>query len=98
MATILRQFLKSDDFQPTETGRNIERIVSRQLSRSPRMNCSTQRYASSSVIWTGGCLEKYAEGECSTPPMPRSRSEEHTSELQSRRDLVCRLLLEKKNE
>src|SRR5690349_23404528 len=26
----------------------------------------------------------------------RGRSEEHTSELQSRRDLVCRLLLEKK--
>src|SRR5438874_10305538 len=30
----------------------------------------------------------------STVPTPRS--EEHTSELQSRRDLVCRLLLEKK--
>src|SRR5690349_19032852 len=27
----------------------------------------------------------------------KERSEEHTSELQSRRDLVCRLLLEKKN-
>src|SRR6266496_6021141 len=27
---------------------------------------------------------------------PPVRSEEHTSELQSRRDLVCRLLLEKK--
>src|SRR5438874_7507291 len=27
---------------------------------------------------------------------PVGRSEEHTSELQSRRDLVCRLLLEKK--
>src|SRR5690349_23422494 len=27
---------------------------------------------------------------------PQVRSEEHTSELQSRRDLVCRLLLEKK--
>src|SRR5204862_6900566 len=26
-----------------------------------------------------------------------ARSEEHTSELQSRRDLVCRLLLEKKD-
>src|SRR5690349_24065314 len=26
-----------------------------------------------------------------------ARSEEHTSELQSRRDIVCRLLLEKKN-
>src|SRR5690349_23695242 len=35
------------------------------------------------------------------PPAARTpsctRSEEHTSELQSRRDLVCRLLLEKKN-
>src|SRR2546422_8337446 len=28
----------------------------------------------------------------------RARSEEHTSELQSRLHLVCRLLLEKKNE
>src|SRR5690349_22173979 len=28
--------------------------------------------------------------------VPDHRSEEHTSELQSRRDLVCRLLLEKK--
>src|SRR5690606_39510551 len=27
---------------------------------------------------------------------PRGRSEEHTSELQSRENLVCRLLLEKK--
>src|SRR6266705_6161441 len=41
----------------------------------------------------------------STPPAPRRRvscrprfrSEEHTSELQSPYDLVCRLLLEKKN-
>src|SRR3712207_8239005 len=34
------------------------------------------------------------------PPWPRRagpRSEEHTSELQSRQYLVCRLLLEKKN-
>src|SRR2546421_9090414 len=29
-------------------------------------------------------------------PCPPSRSEDHTSELQSRSDLVCRLLLEKK--
>src|SRR5690349_24016319 len=31
-----------------------------------------------------------------TSARPGARSEEHTSELQSRRDLVCRLLLEKK--
>src|SRR5712664_4889843 len=36
--------------------------------------------------------------ECAWTPGPgfRGRSEEHTSELQSRSDLVCRLLLEKK--
>src|SRR2546421_3684391 len=32
----------------------------------------------------------------SSPTGRRRRSEEHTSELQSRSDLVCRLLLEKK--
>src|SRR5690242_21219485 len=45
-------------------------------------------------------------GSCSTPTSPRPspssatqtrRSEEHTSELQSHVNLVCRLLLEKKN-
>src|SRR5206468_11466432 len=30
------------------------------------------------------------------PEPPQERSEEHTSELQSRSDIVCRLLLEKK--
>src|SRR2546430_9383554 len=36
--------------------------------------------------------------KASTPRCsPRSRSEEHTSELQSQSNLVCRLLLEKKN-
>src|SRR5450432_522750 len=34
--------------------------------------------------------------KASTFALARSRSEEHTSELQSRSDLVCRLLLEKK--
>src|SRR5438105_9484748 len=41
----------------------------------------------SSAFYAGGI----AEGA-----LGRSRSEEHTSELQSRVDLVCRLLLEKK--
>src|SRR5207249_6020483 len=39
-------------------------------------------------------LGHYVEGACNDDP----RSEEHTSELQSRFDLVCRLLLEKKKE
>src|SRR2546428_7490171 len=35
-------------------------------------------------------------GALLSSPAPSPRSEEHTSELQSRSDLVCRLLLEKK--
>src|SRR2546421_4816026 len=35
-------------------------------------------------------------GGCNLRLLVRRRSEEHTSELQSRSDLVCRLLLEKK--
>src|SRR5690606_41513440 len=39
--------------------------------------------------------------DCLVPPLDEAadfRSEEHTSELQSRENLVCRLLLEKKKE
>src|SRR5690349_22419544 len=46
---------------------------------------------------SGSCSPASAS-TCSTrAPPTNARSEEHTSELQSRRDLVCRLLLEKKN-
>src|SRR2546422_6434230 len=38
-----------------------------------------------------------ARGPGDDNPIARRRSEEHTSELQSRLHLVCRLLLEKKN-
>src|SRR2546422_6876492 len=40
----------------------------------------------------------YSSAQAATRALlaPRSRSEEHTSELQSRLHLVCRLLLEKK--
>src|SRR5690349_23708139 len=41
-------------------------------------------------LWLTGF--PFASSSCTTG----CRSEEHTSELQSRRDLVCRLLLEKK--
>src|SRR5204862_8325340 len=39
-----------------------------------------------------GCLNRLPRPQI---VVPGNRSEEHTSELQSRRDLVCRLLLEK---
>src|SRR3712207_7067980 len=46
---------------------------------------------------TPGVVEAAEEGEgCAAAGSGSSRSEEHTSELQSRQYVVCRLLLEKK--
>src|SRR3712207_8360899 len=41
--------------------------------------------------------DQHAHGALDRPDPAPLRSEEHTSELQSRQYLVCRLLLEKKN-
>src|SRR5690349_22232020 len=58
------------------------------LFRSVALMASTKRPISVSV---------YSAKPANTSICLVNRSEEHTSELQSRRDLVCRLLLEKKN-
>src|SRR5438874_10589023 len=58
----------------------------------PHRLAATLAYARGLLYWnrhTRFC------GSCGSPTRS-TRSEEHTSELQSRRDLVCRLLLEKK--
>src|SRR5207249_11310781 len=64
---------------------------------------SSRRAGSESRLPNAGCG---AQGTCWRSPAASPagldlkclpRSEEHTSELQSRFDLVCRLLLEKKN-
>src|SRR2546422_2277127 len=47
--------------------------------------------------WSSGCAYLPCEFACQISTRPSlTRSEEHTSELQSRLHLVCRLLLEKK--
>src|SRR3712207_7046799 len=50
-----------------------------------RVACTTSSAVSAAMIGGGSCS-----------PTSWARSEEHTSELQSRQYLVCRLLLEKK--
>src|SRR5690606_41714849 len=52
-----------------------------------------------SQTWPSGSarLRLYMKPRSWTGLMSAVRSEEHTSELQSRENLVCRLLLEKKN-
>src|SRR5207249_584757 len=56
-----------------------------------------QRIAASQVVATLLPATLFMLGEGHYAPARKLRSEEHTSELQSRFDLVCRLLLEKKN-
>src|SRR3712207_7824837 len=70
------------------------------LFRSVSAPVATGRDVSAGVVWLGcadttGCdTSSVAPSRCASSSA--SRSEEHTSELQSRQYLVCRLLLEKK--
>src|SRR5207249_8160181 len=57
-------------------------------------NASREAFGSRSVM--SGVVRNASGPPCSSLKLIRPRSEEHTSELQSRFDLVCRLLLEKK--
>src|SRR5260221_9066578 len=54
--------------------------------------------SSSGTGRSGAGIDHHTGYSCATPPGAAGawRSEEHTSELQSHSDLVCRLLLEKK--
>src|SRR5690606_39738440 len=44
-------------------------------------------------FWAARTWEGAQQGRTPNPPPPEVRSEEHTSELQSRENIVCRLLL-----
>src|SRR3712207_6856145 len=58
-----------------------------------------RRWSSSPCSGSGRSRSRTSRPSCSAPPSTPccwARSEEHTSELQSRQYLVCRLLLEKK--
>src|SRR5206468_9618739 len=84
---------RSSDLRQSPRGSPVV-MAQRPPCRGPGGNCG--------AVKPGG-TSAYASGRGGTPrvaaaPAPREhrRSEEHTSELQSRSDLVCRLLLEKK--
>src|SRR2546421_5037921 len=62
--------------------------------RRPR-RCSTLLHTPAASTWHRCGRIRRPPRHCS-PFRQTGRSEEHTSELQSRSDLVCRLLLEKK--
>src|SRR5436305_3098398 len=75
----------SDLHNPSASCFSVSIFCSASRPFSPKSNCG---------FFSAPSLTNASNGR---PSLLRKRSEEHTSELQSRPHLVCRLLLEKKN-
>src|SRR5438309_9316802 len=98
LSLIIRQPPSSTLFPYTTLFRSPVRTGRR---RPGRRACAAGRAAGRApfpaLAWSGGrgspCPSDRERGRF---PAPGARSEEHTSELQSQFQLVCRLLLEKK--
>src|SRR5438067_5173228 len=76
---------RSSDLQRTPRGAALECV--HQVASKPEDFVSIAEDETAYLRWN----------KCTAGFREQFRSEEHTSELQSRFDLVCRLLLEKKN-
>src|SRR3712207_8834844 len=66
------------------------------LFRSNQNREGLVKLTSDKIDFTSKTVTRDKEGHCTMIKGSIHRSEEHTSELQSRQYLVCRLLLEKK--
>src|SRR3712207_8510859 len=88
---MIRRPPRSTLFPYTTLFRSVERVIGRLDAQ-----LSEERVAQLRVVMLTGVHEQ--SGCPSRPELGQDggRSEEHTSELQSRQYLVCRLLLEKK--
>src|SRR5206468_11514067 len=69
--------------------------LARSTSRAPSSRRRSP-HSSNSMMRSANCSGFPSSTQTAQSPRWTKRSEEHTSELQSRSDLVCRLLLEKK--
>src|SRR3712207_8638345 len=87
---MIRRPPRSTLFPYTTLFRSCEARYARSESIRPGRHRLWRQVVSRNVLRTRGVPA------APVVPSPRQRSEEHTSELQSRQYLVCRLLLEKK--
>src|SRR5206468_12197793 len=91
--------LSLHDALPISLGQDAETMD------GPFVTALVERAGEQGGTWIAGMLERSDDPErpfntlvvVDADGVRAARSEEHTSELQSRSDLVCRLLLEKKN-
>src|SRR5256712_8935904 len=70
---------------------HAEQLIGQVFSEVPRKEI----FLATKFGWVKGPSKHFYDAKFMRSQCERSRSEEHTSELQSRSDLVCRLLLEK---
>src|SRR5690349_22072747 len=97
---MLRRPPRSTLFPYTTLFRSRTRALNSRRLRSPSRRSVDASRVSSGAFLSGAASPGGAAptgGRVASAPLV-VRSEEHTSELQSRRDLVCRLLLEKKKQ
>src|SRR5437667_9293142 len=74
--------------------RNASRVSEKPY---PSVPSETNGCGTNLATWSGTAFMKSVPDQVARF-VPQPRSEEHTSELQSHHDLVCRLLLEKKKQ
>src|SRR5258707_7416659 len=86
---MIRRPPRSTLFPYTTLFRSLRRVAARLLRRAPRRVHDPRDDLGVGELDDDAVADATRDAEC-------LRSEEHTSELQSRQYLVCRLLLEKK--
>src|SRR5699024_12681737 len=93
----LRPPLISTLFPYTTLFRSLNvRLDNTMTAQFTRREASSDSYFDVGAVGVGRTVDPISLGLIIDVEHPVFRSEEHTSELQSRFDLVCRLLLEKK--
>src|SRR5687768_18599628 len=92
-SSIIRRHPRSTLFPYTTLFRSVKQVALRMEGDQPRRLALS---ATGPGEVTAGQIATTGDIEVMNPDLVLCRSEEHTSELQSRLHLVCRLLLEKK--
>src|SRR5207247_7509313 len=89
---------KSEGSNVPKTSVSMTRSGNRKFSSASKKRIPDRSITTDcSVCLNGSSTSAVKSSGSNDDPFKQTRSEEHTSELQSRVDLVCRLLLEQKN-
>src|SRR5437588_4865366 len=83
---------------PAEAAEYVHQMVHKEKSASPAGNYTPKYFSAAQYATLLALCDMIIPKDEKSGGAVEARSEEHTSELQSHSELVCRLLLEKKKE